>query len=156
MRLHDDDEVYEVDGSYLGPPGRFIGVMRYKVIFLWLVLGPMVLWVVRMLQLELTLLTGGLLVIGLAGVIGALADRITPERSMSDLVGTFWAEVRAARVPMSVDKARGADLGVVARPPARLTRRRGRTRDESGPAVGLVGAVSHRPPSRRRRLDGSR
>lgn len=158
MRLHDDDEVYEIDGSYLGPPGRFIGVMRYKVIFLWLVIGPVLFWVVRMLDIELSLLTGGLLVIGITALVGWLADRITPERSISDLAGTFWADVKAPRASTRTTQAHGADLGLVGRPPARLLRPRRR----GGAAVQgvsvMTGAADEGPArrvTRRRRLDGS-
>lgn len=40
MRLPDDDELYEVDQTYLGPPRRYIGEMRYRTIFLFLVIAP--------------------------------------------------------------------------------------------------------------------
>ena len=47
MRLHDDDELYQVDQTYLGPPGRYIAPMRHKAIFAWLILGPLTFVTVR-------------------------------------------------------------------------------------------------------------
>lgn len=32
MRLPDDDEIYDVDQTYLGPPGYYIGRLRYRMI----------------------------------------------------------------------------------------------------------------------------
>lgn len=117
MRLPDDDEVYEIDGSYLGPPGRYIAVMRYKAIFLWLILGPLTFYVMRMLDIPMTLLTVGLAAIAVTGVVGSLADRISQERSFTDLLRTFWQEVTTPRPDSKVQEAHGVDLRVVGRPP---------------------------------------
>lgn len=122
MRLLDDDEVYEIDDSYLGPPGRFIAVMRYKVIFLWLVVGPLVFWLWRLMGVPLTLMTVGLTVLGVTALVMWVADRITKERSVMDLLGTFWQEVSAPRAVAKPQEVRGADLSVVGRPPTRWTK----------------------------------
>lgn len=128
MRLDDDDEVYEIDDSYLGPPGRFIAVMRYKVIFLWLIVGPLVFWVWRLVGVPLTLMTVGLTVLAVTGFVMWVADRITKERSVMDLLGTFWQEVTAPRAEAKTHRAFGADLSVVGRPPTRWTKWAGRQR----------------------------
>ena len=36
-----DDELYEVDQTYLGPPRRYFAPMRHSAIFVWLVIGPL-------------------------------------------------------------------------------------------------------------------
>lgn len=135
MRLADDDEVYEIDGSYLGPPGRFIAVMRYKAIFLWLILAPVAFWLLRTLGVPLNLLTIGLTVIGVTFGVSALADRITPERSILDVGKTLWQEVTTRRVRTRRERAHAPDLRLVGRPPGYLRRwmRRRDEAEEAGP-----------------------
>jgi len=41
MLLPVDDELYEVEQTYLGPPRRYFAPMRHKAIFAWLVIGPL-------------------------------------------------------------------------------------------------------------------
>jgi hypothetical protein len=41
MLLPVDDELYEVDQTYLGPPRRYLAPMRPTAIFAWLVIGPL-------------------------------------------------------------------------------------------------------------------
>jgi hypothetical protein len=59
--LPDDDELYEVDQTYLDPPRRYIAPMRHKVIFAWLVIGPLKFVSTHKLGLPFTVLTVGLL-----------------------------------------------------------------------------------------------
>lgn len=122
MRLDDDDEVYEIDSSYLGPPGRYIGVMKHKVIFLWMIVGPIVGVTMRRLGVEFTLLTVGLAVIAVTGVVLWLADRITYERPIGSLLTSFWREITAPRDATRTDQSTAADLRQVARPSRGLRR----------------------------------
>lgn len=119
MRLDDDDEVYLIDQSYLGPPGRYIGVMRYKVILLWLLIGPVVFVMLRRAGVPMTLLSVGLSVLLIHELVGWLADRITSERSFLATASVFWHEVTAPRGEGSRASAAGGDLRVVGRPRGR-------------------------------------
>lgn len=116
MRLVDDDEVYEIDSSYLGPPGRYIAVMKHKVIFLWLVIGPVVGVTLRRMGMEITLLSAGLTVLGVTAVVLWLADRITYERPVGSLVGMLWHEVTAPRADRRRTTSTAADLSRVGGP----------------------------------------
>lgn len=134
MRLVDDDEVYEIDSSYLGPPGRYIGVMKHKVIFLWLIIGPLVGVTMRRLGIEFSLLTVGLTVIAVTGVVLWLADRITYERPVGSLFGLLRHEVTAPRTPRGTSTTSAADLSQVGGPRGSLLRwveRRGASSDNS-------------------------
>ncbi|MGB8382841.1 MAG: hypothetical protein WCG47_16610 [Dermatophilaceae bacterium] len=106
MRLDDDDELYEVDQTYLGPPGRYIAPMRHKAIFAWLVIGPLTFVVARRLGVPMTVLTVGLLFLGTVWAAMTVADHATGERSVAALLGMFWHELTAHRRPTRPDRAR--------------------------------------------------
>ena len=53
MLLPVDDELYEVEQTYLGPPRRYLARTRHKAIFAWLVIGPLTFVVTDMLGLPL-------------------------------------------------------------------------------------------------------
>ena len=74
MRLHDDDELYEVDQTYLGSAGALHRPMRHKAIFAWLVMGPLTFVDTHRLGLPLTVLTVGLLMLGTIWAAMTLAD----------------------------------------------------------------------------------
>ena len=116
MRLHDDDELYQVDQTYLGPPGRYIAPMRHKAIFAWLILGPLTFVTARRLGLPMTVLTVGLLLVGTVWAAMTVADHTSTERSVASLVGTFWRELTARRPPTRSRHARLPGRRRVARP----------------------------------------
>lgn len=122
MKLVDDDEVYEIDSSYLGPPGRYIGVMKHKVIFLWMIVGPIVGVSMRRLGIEFTLMTVGLAVIAVTGIVLWLADRISYERPVGALASSFWNEVTAPRTQTRAQHSTAADVREVGRPKGSLRR----------------------------------
>lgn len=97
MRLVDDDELYEVDQTYLGPPGRYIGTFRFKAIAAWLALGPLTFVVMRQTGVPMNLLTVGLTLMGISVASGAIADAATPERPVTSLVATFMNDLKARR-----------------------------------------------------------
>lgn len=105
MRLPDDDELYEVDQSYLGPPGRYIAVMRHKAIFAWLVIAPLVLVVVRRLDVPITLLTGGLLTLFTIWAAMKVADHTNTEVPFGALVQTLHNELVTPRPAREVEQA---------------------------------------------------
>jgi len=100
MRLPDDDEIYDVDQTYLGPPGYYIGRLRYRMI----AVTP----VVVLLGLAFLVKTGigfSLLSIALTVLVSLrlsqwIVDKTTHERPISVLATTFWHELTAARMPV--------------------------------------------------------
>lgn len=110
MRLPDDDEIYDVDATYLGPPGHFIGRFRYRA----LTLGPLllVLGLVMLAQsgIGYSLLSVGLVVIGGAWLTGKVIDRTSTERPFGVGLGTVIHEVDARREDRSGQHARGSGL----------------------------------------------
>lgn len=97
MRLADDDELYEVDQTYLGPPGRYIGAFRFKAIAAWLALGPFTFVVMRQVGVPMNLLTVGLTVMGISLAAGAIADAASSERPVGSLLKTFMNDLKAKR-----------------------------------------------------------
>jgi hypothetical protein len=119
VRLHDDDELYEVDQTYLGPPGRYIAPMRHKAIFAWLVLGPLSFVTAQRLGLPMTLLSVGMLLVGTVWAAMTIADHTSAEQSVGSLLGALWHDLTARRPPT---KAQSAQLRrrrqAVPQPPA--------------------------------------
>jgi hypothetical protein len=97
MHLPDDDELYEVDQTYLGPPRRYIAPMRHKAIFAWLVIGPLTFVVAHKLGLPFTVLSVGLLLFGTMWVAMTLADKATHEKPITSLFAAFWHDLAAPR-----------------------------------------------------------
>lgn len=106
MRLPDDDEIYDVDQTYLGPPGYYIGRLRYRMI----AVTP----VVVLLGLAFLVKTGigfSLLSIALTVLVSLrlsqwIVDKTTHERPIGVLVTTFWHELTAIRQPVKGLQAR--------------------------------------------------
>jgi hypothetical protein len=122
MRLPDDDELYEVDQTYLGPPGRYIAPMRHKAIFAWLGIAPLTFVVARQVGLQFTLLSVGLLLIATVWAAMVLADHATPERPIAAIASSFWNDLRAPRLDRRVRGASGSAFGRVRRPRGALGR----------------------------------
>ena len=97
MRLPDDDELYQVDQTYLGPPHRYIAPMRHKAIFAWLAIGPLSFVIAAQLGMPFTLLSVGLLLLATVWAAMTLADKATSERPISSLFTTFWHDLTAPR-----------------------------------------------------------
>lgn len=108
MRLPDDDELYEVDQTYLGPPRRYIGEMRYRTIFLFLVIAPLTLVLLRKLGMPVTLLSMGLWLIGASFLSMKASDYISSESSAGAWLMTFWHELTTPRVETRAQYAGGA------------------------------------------------
>lgn len=97
MRLPDDDELYEVDQTYLGPPRRYIGEMRYKTIFVFLVIALPSLALLRRIGMPITLLSVGLWLLGIIWISQKAADYISSEVSVAAWIQTFVHELTAPR-----------------------------------------------------------
>ncbi|MGW6130214.1 hypothetical protein ACWFNE_09325 [Cellulomonas sp. NPDC055163] len=97
MRLPDDDEIYDVDQTYLGPPGRYIGRFRYRAILI----GPVVFLVglvaVNQSGVGYSLLSIGLLAIGTGWLTGWIVDHTSQERPVGVLIQTMAHELTARR-----------------------------------------------------------
>lgn len=105
MRLADDDELYEVDQTYLGPPGRYIAAMRHKAIFAWFAIAPLVFVTARQIGLDLSFMTVGLLLIFTVWAAMAVADRATTERPLSAVIWAFWNDLKAPRAARRIKRA---------------------------------------------------
>lgn len=108
MRLPDDDELYEVDQTYLGPPRRYIGEMRYRTIFLFLVIAPLTLVLLRKLGMPITLLSVGLWLLGASYLSMKFADYISAESSAGAWLMTFVHELTAPRAEVEGHRGEGA------------------------------------------------
>lgn len=122
MRLPDDDELYEVDQTYLGPPGRYVAPMRHKAIFAWLGIAPFAFVIARQVGMEFSLLSVGLLLIGTVWAAMVLADHATPERPIAAIAASFWNDLRAPRLDRRVRVALGEGYGRARRPKGALGR----------------------------------
>ena len=99
MLLPDDDEIYDVDQTYLGPPGRYIGRFRYRM----LALAPVVL-LIGLAFLWRTGIGFSLLSVALTVMVGLrltqwVVDKTSQERPIPVLVSMFWHELGARRAP---------------------------------------------------------
>lgn len=110
MRLPDDDEIYDVDQTYLGPEGKYIGRFRYRA----LVLGPFLLVMGLVFLLEspigLGLMSVGLVAIVTLWLTGKIIDHTSTERPFVVLGSTVAHEVRAQREDRRRQRARGSGL----------------------------------------------
>ncbi|MCL2453988.1 MAG: hypothetical protein FWD18_01605 [Micrococcales bacterium] len=109
MRLPDDDEIYNVDQTYLGPPGYLIGRFRYRSLFL----GPLLFLVGLALVARTTgysLLSVGLLVLGVAWLTRKIVDWTSSERPLDVIASVLVHEVSARRADRSVSQAKGPSL----------------------------------------------
>jgi hypothetical protein len=97
LKLPDDDELYEVDSTYLGPPRRYVAVMRHRAIFSWLVIGPVTFVVLHRLGLPFNPLTLGLMVLGTIYAAQVIADKATHEKPVGSLFSAFWNDLRSPR-----------------------------------------------------------
>lgn len=97
MRLPDDDELYEVDQTYLGPPRRYIAPMRHKALFAWLVIGPLTYVTADRLGVPFTVLTVGLMLLATVWAAMTIADHATPERPVTSLFTAFWHDLTTPR-----------------------------------------------------------
>ncbi|MFI1831310.1 hypothetical protein ACH41E_33425 [Streptomyces sp. NPDC020412] len=97
MQMQSDDEVYQVDNVFLGPPGtRLPWRARYQAYGVGAVLT-----IVMLIVLNKTGLMGPWAIAwGLLAVIGLtrlIMPHVTHDNSVKALLQTFWNEVRAPR-----------------------------------------------------------
>jgi hypothetical protein len=106
MRLPDDDEIYDVDQTYLGPPGKYIGRYRYRA----LMVGPLVfllgLAMLARTGIGFSLLSVGLLFLVVARLTTWVVDHTNQERPIPVLVATFRHELTARRAPHRGDRSK--------------------------------------------------
>jgi hypothetical protein len=133
VRLPDDDEIYDVDQTYLGPPGRYIGRFRYRAILIGPVIFLVGLVTINQSGIGYSLLSVGLLTIGTAWLTGWFVDHTSQERPVGVLIQTFAHELTARRAvtkglrsrPTRAFRARTTEIG--AQHPLPAGRRRWRS-----------------------------
>lgn len=131
MRSISDDELYAVQGRYLGPPGRTLPFQaRYSAYALWS-LYFLIFLVVRA-QLGLFRTGLGYVVIGLAATLATILTMrvVTPERPASVVVAMFFVELAAPRARART--ARGRIVMTPRRVLVTATRPRSRGRARRG------------------------
>jgi len=106
MRLPDDDEIYDVDQTYLGPPGYYIGRLRYRMIAVTPVMVLLGLALLLKTGIGFTLLSVALTVLFSLRLSQWIVDRTTHERPIGVLLATFWHELTATRMPMRRQQGR--------------------------------------------------
>lgn len=107
MRLPDDDEVYDVDGHYLGPKGHFIGRFRYRALFLGPTVFALGLVVLAQTGVGYSLLSVGLLAVGTVWVTGKVVDNTSSERPTPVVLSVLPHEVAARRESSTRQHAAG-------------------------------------------------
>lgn len=106
MRLPDDDEIYDVDQTYLGPPGYYIGRLRYRMIAVTPVMVLLGLAFLIKTGIGFTLLSVALTVLIALRLSQWIVDKTTHERPIGVLMTTFWHELTATRLPGRGQQAR--------------------------------------------------
>jgi hypothetical protein len=99
MRLPDDDEIYDVDQTYLGPPGYYIGRLRYRMIAVTPVIVLMGLACLVKTGIGFTFLSVALTVLVSLRLSQWVVDKTNHERPVGVLMTTFWHELTATRIP---------------------------------------------------------
>lgn len=138
MQVRTDDEIYEVDSSYLGPPGHYLGRLRYKTLLLLPAIYLPTLVLIASVGLPMNLLTiaGSFLIcLRINQLLGKHFTRLTP---FSSVLSHFITEMSAPRPdrdkpeasqPLTTRQAHktvaGIDETVLPRPhrPRKTTRR---------------------------------
>lgn len=100
MRLPDDDEIYDVDQTYLGPPGYYIGRLRYRMLAVTPVVVLLGLAFLVKTGIGFTLLSVALTVLVALRLSQWIVDKTTHERPIGVLATTFWHELTAIRMPV--------------------------------------------------------
>ncbi|MGW8567822.1 hypothetical protein [Isoptericola sp. NPDC055881] len=95
MGLPDDDEIYDVDQTYLGPPGYYIGRLRYRMIAVTPVVVQLGLAFLIKTGIGFTRLSVALTLLVALRLSQWIVDRTTRERPIGVLVATFWHELTA-------------------------------------------------------------
>lgn len=106
MRLPDDDEIYDVDQTYLGPPGYYIGRLRYRMIAVTPVVVLLGLAFLVRTGIGFTLLSVALTVLIALRLSQWIVDRTNHERPIGVLLTTFWHELTAVRIPVKGARSR--------------------------------------------------
>lgn len=106
MLLGDDDEIQKVDSTYLGPPGKYIGRIRYRTAGFFVVLVPVLLFVVdKMVGISFWPVVWTL--IFSVWFAGWLADNLTTNRPLTGSLVVGIGEVGTPRSDKSATHVRG-------------------------------------------------
>jgi hypothetical protein len=93
-----DDELYAVQGRYLGPPGK---TLPWQARYIAYAVFAGYLFGLLILRQQLRILPGGggYVVLVLASVLSTIATMrlVTPERPVTAVLAGFWADIGAPR-----------------------------------------------------------
>lgn len=109
MRLGDDDEVQKVDATYLGPPGKYIGRLRYRVVAIFLLLLPLTLWLVAE-TVGMGFFPVLWAIIGCAYGSGWLADHLSTDRPIVTSINVTARELVTPRREDRTERINGPHL----------------------------------------------
>lgn len=107
MILPDDDEIYNVDQTYLGPPGYHVGRFRYRS----LVVGPALIAVGLAFvanTVGYSLLSMGFVVLAASWTTSRVVDWTSSERPLGTLVAVLVHETNAPREDHRVRRSSGS------------------------------------------------
>lgn len=97
MRLPDDDEIYDVDQTYLGPPGKYIGRLRYRALAIGPFIGLFGLVFLLRSGIGFSVLSVGLTVLVTIRLTQWVVDQTSQERPIPVLFQVIWHELTARR-----------------------------------------------------------
>lgn len=104
MFLGDDDEIQKVDSTYLGPPGKYLGRIRYRVAGLFVILLPVLLFLVdRFIGIGFWSVVWTF--VGAMMLSGVIADRVTTHRPITGTLRMSSGELFTPRRIESKEKA---------------------------------------------------
>lgn len=109
MQLGDDDEVQKVDSTYLGPPGKYIGRIRYRVIGLFLVILVAALYLTDKL-FGLGIFPVVWCVIGSVFLADWAADKLSSDRPLTTTFVVATRELVTPRKDETVQRVVGPKL----------------------------------------------
>lgn len=96
MFLGDDDEVQKVDSTYLGPPGKYLGRIRYRVAGLFVLILPVTLFLAdKLIGMGFWIVLWSL--IGSMMLAGWIADNVTTNRPITGTIRMTSGEVFTPR-----------------------------------------------------------
>lgn len=106
MLLQDDDEIYDVDGTYLGPPGKYIGRLRYRMLAVCPLMILLGLAFLMRTGIGFNLFSVAITVMVAIRLTQWIVDKTDQERPIGVLVKVFKHEVSARRAPTTGSRSR--------------------------------------------------
>lgn len=130
VQVTTDDEIFDVDAHYLGPPGRYLGRVRYKTLVLFPALFFPLITALYMLGVPMTLISwaaAGMVVLRFVQIVSKHFTPMTPFLAVAtQLIAETHAprkRITRASMPVTTHRVRswvgGIDQTVLPRPSMR-------------------------------------